>query len=105
MSYIIRRMQDKDIPQALEIDREAFPAQWPHPSYISFKQELRNRLACYIVFAKPREPETIEESSDKKRLRRKFLHLFDHDRFFGEEAPSLPKEYIVGIAGFWIMVD
>lgn len=105
MSYTIRRMQDRDIPQALEIDREAFPAQWPHPSYTSFKQELRNRLACYIVVAKPRELETLEQVTDNKTLWQKFLHLFDHDRFFGEEASQSPKEYIVAIAGFWIMVD
>ena len=105
MSYVIRRMQDKDIPQALEIDREAFPTQWPHPSYTSFKQELRNRLACYIVVTKPRELVPAEQYPDNKSLWQKLLHLFDHDRFFGEEAPTSPKEYIIGIAGFWIMVD
>lgn len=105
MSYIIRRMQDKDIPQALEIDREAFPTQWPHPSYTSFKQELRNRLACYIVVTKPKEPETLEPVTNNKTLWQKFLHLFDHGRFFGEEVPQLSKEYIVATAGFWMMVD
>ncbi|MFC2050298.1 ribosomal protein S18-alanine N-acetyltransferase [Chloroflexota bacterium] len=104
MSYIIRRMQDRDIPQALEIDREAFPTQWPHPTYASFKQELRNRLACYIVLTKPNESEMIEQSSDNRKFWQKLLHLFDHDRFFGEEIPT-EKEYIVGIAGFWVMVD
>ena len=104
MGYTIRRMQDRDIPQALEIDREAFPTQWPHPTYASFKQELRNRLACYIVVTKPRESETIEQSLGNKSFWQKLLRLFDHDRFFGEEVTS-PKEYIVGIAGFWVMVD
>ena len=45
MDYIIRPMKEGDIPQAIEIDREAFPTQWPHPTYASLKQELRNRLA------------------------------------------------------------
>jgi ribosomal-protein-alanine N-acetyltransferase len=104
MSYTIRRMQDRDISQALEIDREAFPTQWPHPTYASFKQELRNRLACYIVITKPRESETIEQNPGNRRFWQKFLRLFDHDRFFGEEV--LPHtEYIVGIAGFWVMAD
>ena len=105
MSYVIRRMQDRDIPQALELDREAFPTQWPHPSYTSFKQELRNRLACYIVVTKPRELESIEQYPNNKNVWQKILHLFDHDRFFGEGATTSPKEHIVGIAGFWIMVD
>jgi ribosomal-protein-alanine N-acetyltransferase len=104
MGYIIRRMQDRDITQALEIDREAFPTQWPHPTYASFKQELRNRLACYIVVAKPRESETIEQSSGNGGFWQKFLRLFNHDRPSSEEKPH-PTDYIVGIAGFWVMVD
>ena len=105
MSYTIRHMQDRDIPQALEIDREAFPTQWPHPSYNSFKQELRNRLACYLVVIKPRTPEMNEHANDGKTLWQKFINLFDNDRFFGEEGSQSTKEYIVGIAGFWIMVN
>ncbi|MBL7061787.1 MAG: GNAT family N-acetyltransferase, partial [Dehalococcoidia bacterium] len=104
MGYIIRRMQDRDIPQALEIDREAFPSQWPHPTYASFKQELRNRLACYILVTKPRESEAIKQNPANRRCWQKIFHLFDHDRLFGDEIPP-PKEYIVGIAGFWVMVD
>jgi len=105
MRYIVRGMQDKDIPQALEIDHEAFPTQWPRPSYTSFKQELRNRLACYIVVAKPIENEIAAQSSETKGFLYKLLHLFDQKRFFGEDTETMSKEYIVGIAGFWIMVD
>jgi len=105
MYYIVRGMQDKDIPQALEIDREAFPTQWPRPSYTSFKQELRNRLACYIVVAGPIEKQITTSVSDNKGLLSKLLHLFDQDRFFGEDTASRSKEHIIGIAGFWIMVD
>jgi ribosomal-protein-alanine N-acetyltransferase len=105
MRYIVRGMQDKDIPQALEIDGEAFPTQWPRPSYTSFKQELRNRLACYIVIAKPMEGETETHNSENKGFFYKLRRLFDQERFFGEDMTSVSKEYIVGIAGFWIMVD
>ena len=104
MDYIIRRMQDRDIPQAIEIDREAFPTQWPHPTYASFKQELRNRLACYIVITKLSESGIIEQSPDTRKLWQKLVHFFDHDRFFSAGI-STPKEYIVGVAGFWVMVD
>jgi [ribosomal protein S18]-alanine N-acetyltransferase len=105
MRYIVRGMQEKDIPQALEIDHEAFPTQWPRPSYTSFKQELRNRLACYIVVAKPIENEIAAQSSENKGFFNKLRHLFDQERFFGEDTASMSKEYIIGIAGFWIMVD
>lgn len=105
MSYAIRRMQDRDIPQALEIDREAFPTQWPHPSYNSFKQELRNRLAFYLAVTTPKTSEWPESAKNTKTLWQKFTSLFDHYRFFGAEESQSMQEYIVGIAGFWIMVD
>lgn len=105
MHYIVRCMQDKDIPQAIEIDHEAFPTQWPKPSYTSFKQELRNRLACYVVVTKPAENETAAQNSESKGFLYKLLHIFDQERLFGEDITSPLKECIVGIAGFWIMVD
>jgi ribosomal-protein-alanine N-acetyltransferase len=105
MRYIVRCMQEKDIPQAIEIDREAFPMQWPKPSYTSFKQELRNRLAFYIVVAKPLENEISEHNTENKGLLHRLMHLFDQERFFGEDETSQSKEYLLGIAGFWIMVD
>jgi ribosomal-protein-alanine N-acetyltransferase len=98
-------MQDKDIPQALEIDHEAFPTQWPRPSYASYKQELRNRLACYIVVAKPDDNEATTKRSNSKGFIYRVRHLFDRERFFGQGAPAVTNEYLVGIAGFWIMVD
>lgn len=109
MGYVIRHMQDKDIPQAIEIDREAFPSQWPHPTYASIKHELRNRLAHYIVATQPMEPNPEpEQNGGDKNFRHKLLrlkHLFDHDRFFGEEKPPPTIDYLVGIAGFWLMLD
>ena len=104
MAYIVRCMQDKDIPQAIEIDREAFPTQWPKPSYSSFKQELRNRLACYLVIAKPVDDETATLESSNKGFKYRLLHLFDQERFFNGESETT-KEFLVGIAGFWVMVD
>jgi ribosomal-protein-alanine N-acetyltransferase len=105
MAYIVRSMQDKDIPQAIEIDREAFPTQWPKPSYSSFKQELRNRLACYLIIAKPVEDQIATTESDNKSFMYRLLHLFDQERFFNEESATTTKEFLVGVAGFWVMVD
>ena len=110
MDYIIRPMKEGDIPQAIEIDREAFPTQWPHPTYASLKQELRNRLARYMVVTKQNETtlEAVDQDTDNKSLWQRLLrlkHLFDHDRFFGEEKPPPSRDYIVGMAGFWVMAD
>jgi len=39
-------MEEEDIPQVAEIEREAFSTQWP---WTPFKKELQNRLARYLV--------------------------------------------------------
>ncbi len=104
MGYIIRSMQEKDILQALEIDREAFPSQWPHPTYASIKQELRNRLAHYIVAAQPTGPPTEEAKQEPtgKGLGHRLLQ-FRH--LFTAEKPLPSNDYLVGVAGFWTMLD
>ncbi len=105
MAYIIRHMQDRDIPQVLDIDREAFPTQWPRPTYNSMKQELRNRLANYIVVTKSKQTAPFKLKSDDRSFWEKLVHLFDHDRFFGEDVLPEPKELVIGVAGFWVMVN
>jgi ribosomal-protein-alanine N-acetyltransferase len=42
----LRSMSQEDVPQVTEIDREAFPTQWPPANY---ERELKNGLAHYIV--------------------------------------------------------
>jgi ribosomal-protein-alanine N-acetyltransferase len=45
--YLVRPMRLDDIPQVMEIEREAFPTMWPPTAY---KRELQqNRLAQYLV--------------------------------------------------------
>jgi len=109
MAYLIRRMEDKDIPQVLQLDHEAYPTQWPRPTYSGIKHELRNRLARYIVAVKQAEPQSaLMKNNNNSGLQQALSyvkHLFDHDRFFGPEQPQPNSEYIIGMAGFWIMVD
>ncbi len=84
--YHIRKMSDGDIPQALEIDLDAFPNQWPHASASSFHHELRNKLAYYIVVG---EKGTAENSGNGhpviglKEIASYIRQLFSQDRFFG----------------------
>jgi len=106
--YHVRRMRDGDIDQALEIDLDAFPTQWPHPTANSFHHELRNKLAHYLVIYRQNDSGTDHEGSRTigvKEIISYIRHLFDHDRFFGPEKTPVPKEYLVGIAGIWMMVD
>jgi hypothetical protein len=66
MDYIVRPMHDGDIPQVQEIDREAFPTQWPPPS---FKKDLNNGVIRYLVAYNEngdtcRQTETMEPEAE-----------------------------------------
>jgi [ribosomal protein S18]-alanine N-acetyltransferase len=101
VSVSIRPMTVADIPQVVEIEREAFPTNSPQASY---RRELEeNRLARYIVAvaqaAAPRQspsaepPATGPLASLRRRLRRTPL------------AESSSTELIAGFLGLWLMVD
>ena len=107
MPCYIRRMCKGDIVQVVGIDHEAFPTQWPPPSY---KRELENRLAHYIVACdagKTAEEPGVEVASGRglSRLVSGARRLFNYGRFFGGEASPSSREYIIGFAGFWVMAD
>src|SRR4030043_401136 len=103
--YIIRPMRDSDTPQSIEIDRQAFPNQWPHPNYTSFKQELRNRLAHYVVACQQIEfvPPVTGETTANKNFWDKLRQLLNPDLSPDGQTPLSSKEYIMGMAGFWLM--
>ena len=46
MRYFVRPMNADDILQVSAIDREAFPTEWPPPS---FKRELASSMVRYLV--------------------------------------------------------
>ncbi len=107
-SYTIRSMQDHDIPQALDLDKEAFPTQWPHPSYASFKQELRNRLAHYVVACTRNEFEHYVPQNNGKKpsgLKKLLYYSFPFNRRQDSSTmlPPPSREYVIGMAGFWLM--
>lgn len=105
--YRIRNMREGDIPQVLDIDLDAFPTQWPHPTNSSYHHELRNKLAHYVVMyhdSIPRPPERKVKRPIFQEVISYIKGLFDHDRFFGPGVPAT-KERLVGMAGIWMMVD
>mgnify|MGYP001027722894 CR=1 FL=1 len=110
--YIIRPMNDGDIPQVSEIDREAFPGESLFRPYTSYKQEIHNSLAHYIVACM--ENKTGLESSQqnksiKKDMRRMswFKGLFSrrHAVLLKGERHNLHSGEIVGFTGLWTMLD
>lgn len=90
-------MEYEDIPQVVQIDREAFPGEWVFRSQSAYKQDLDNPSVRYIVACKERHvPESERQAVPKlpwfKRL------------FTGERHLSTP-ENIVGFTGFWMMLQ
>ena len=107
LSYSVRPMSKEDINQVTEIDREAFPTQWPSPNY---ERELRNRLSHYIVVCdaeKSFEQPEAKTSSAKGSTGLAFIikRLFSHDRFSSDGPSTSIGDYIVGFIGFWFMGD
>ncbi|OGO20976.1 MAG: ribosomal-protein-alanine N-acetyltransferase [Chloroflexi bacterium RBG_16_50_9] len=98
-------MINMDVAQVNGIDREAFPTQWPPPNY---QRELQNHLAHYIVAYD--DTRTLEETASRpdslhSSLVSRIRHWLKIKPYPSKVSPSLPRQYIVGFAGIWIMAD
>jgi len=98
--FVLRPMTVADIPQVMDIERESFPSMWPPTAYA---RELKNRLARYFVLVEDGGGEPHPEQaaaptgSPWRRAMRRLLR--------GEPEPSPTRELIIGVVGFWMMVD
>ncbi|MBI2849649.1 MAG: ribosomal protein S18-alanine N-acetyltransferase [Chloroflexi bacterium] len=101
MAYYLRRMCKEDIEQVTDIDREAFPTQWPPPNYLN---ELRNQTAHYCVVCDEEKIATTENSAPAKGFISGLKRLFDRNRS-SDQVPPSNDEYIIGFIGCWIMAD
>ena len=99
--YDIRFMKKDDLSQVYQIDKEAFPTQWPPTNY---RNELQNSLARYLVAFKKSSPE-----KDTKSVGLSGKGVFTRiKRFFGYHdtiSEQHSEDIIVGFVGGWIMVD
>ena len=95
VNYIIHPMKDEDIPQVAEIDHEAFPNEWMFRSHTSYKQDLNNPVARYVVACTELNRQGVQQLPLFKRL-------FSFNRSPDERKHIV--EYIVGFAGFWLML-
>jgi ribosomal-protein-alanine N-acetyltransferase len=96
-------MDKDDLVAVNEIDREAFPTQWPPPNY---RHELQNRIAHYIVVQDNSHPEKPPE----KEIKRpggigSWLRLPWFKRPSATENPSPGRYYIIGFSGIWLLTD
>ena len=105
LTYSIRPMSKEDLSQVIEIDREAFPTQWPPPNY---RQELQNKLARYIVVSD--DTKTFEEPEVKPKsglswLASRIKRWFNRNRSPDNDSSTIKKQYIIGFAGIWVLAD
>lgn len=94
-----------DIPQVMDIERESFPSMWPQTTY---KKELRNRLAHYLVVLEEgdcEQPVADEEGAGRGETARPTPWRRALRRIFRVEPDAPPtRELIVGFVGLWLMV-
>jgi ribosomal-protein-alanine N-acetyltransferase len=104
LAYIIRPMEKGDLAQVNEIDREAFPSQWPPPNY---RQELQNRMAHYLVAIDDSRTTTeIGGKATKKQPRLAAWLAPWRRKRTQEETPTYKAgQYIMGFSGIWLMAD
>ena len=109
MGFSVRAMNVDDIAQVSAIDREAFPTEWPPPS---FKRELNSSIVRYVVAfdesgqtvssSKPMttRPRTVWESL-VSRMRR----LSGRNHAMADIPNAQNEQFIVGYASIWMMAD
>ena len=84
-------MRKEDISQISEIDREAFPSQWPPPNY---HHELELQLAHYIVATdEARIPKEAQVKPEKPHgsFTSRVKRWFKHNSFLNHELPAVEK--------------
>ncbi len=91
-------MAEADIPQVYAIDHEAFPAESLFRPYSSYGREMHNSMAHYVVACVP-SPRRARE------LQRSWLGRLLSDAPLHPAHPAMPRELVVGFAGFWVMLD
>ena len=111
MSYAIRPASEEDLPQLVEIEREAFPTNWPPTP---FKRDLSNRMASILVaYEAPAggsssgqtnsEPTAVARSPRPGGLRGLLGRLLGR----GKAASASPQgsDRIAGYVATWFMTD
>jgi ribosomal-protein-alanine N-acetyltransferase len=107
VGYSVRPMNADDIAQVSAIDREAFPTEWPPPS---FKRELSSSMVRYLVAFDESRPAGANSKRlvPKKTVWESLLagmkHVVGRDNG-SASAAAQDMALLVGYASIWVMVD
>jgi ribosomal-protein-alanine N-acetyltransferase len=101
LTYSLRPMEKDDIAQVTDIDREAFPTQWPPANY---KQELTNRLAHYLVACDDDRSYTAP-AAEHWSLVSWLRPLLGRGGTDDNNSEPVERQYIVGFSGIWVLAE
>jgi ribosomal-protein-alanine N-acetyltransferase len=109
MGYSVRAMNVDDIAQVGAIDREAFPTEWPPPS---FKRELNSSIVRYVV-AFDESGQTLGSTKTMTTRSRtaweslvsRMRHLSGRDHAVADVTTAQNEQFIVGYASIWMLGD
>ena len=90
LPYSLRPMDWDDLDQVAAMEREAFPTLWPPTSY---RREIKNRMAEYLVCVREGEYITVERKSGG------LSRLFRRNK----PTPPVTRQLLVGFVGIWFM--
>ncbi len=102
LTYLIRPLTREDLAQINEIDREAFPTQWPPANY---RQELQNKLAHYIVAVDSSRSAPVPPDKPRPAWLRLLSRLIPRLKPVKPAPAPPPPAYIAGFSGIWMMAD
>jgi [ribosomal protein S18]-alanine N-acetyltransferase len=94
--YVIRTMEQGDIRQVAQIDREAFPGEWIFRTQSAYKQDLENPSIRYVV-AYDKDGATESKPPAAQKL------TWLRSAFGAARRTDIPQD-IVGFSGFWMML-
>ena len=112
--FIVRPMEERDLDQTAEVEKDAFPTLFPSTS---FRRELNNKIAHYLVLSRsedrdhpdpdlPPLPYPDSGSGDGRPLLNRVVRGAAR-RIWRQRNPSWQPgdEFIAGFVGIWNMVD
>jgi ribosomal-protein-alanine N-acetyltransferase len=110
MTYFVRAMELRDVPQVSQIEREAFPPPWPATD---FKRELTSSSLVHYFVACEGSSEWKEKADEMKNTGEPVARGLSLEalkiglrRLLGRnKVPTTPSQFILGFAGLWFMAD
>jgi ribosomal-protein-alanine N-acetyltransferase len=106
MAFAVRPMEERDLLQCAEVERDAFPALFPPTS---FQRELKNKIARYMVATRVDEdgstPTHGPQAPAYAGARPLINRLIRHVRRQRDSAWQVGQEFVAGFVGIWYMVD